>query len=299
MSDPPSLYGFDAVDPNLTSVPTAARRALDLAGERLGESAWKQLDVVDRMALIAAGAMAVVDPDQVRAIVRKADPRAVGFTPKADPDPREPPAKLAASVAKDRWAALSALDRYALSEAAERSALRLREALDEIVPEHLTHLNEAGEVHMVDVGAKLATARTAIASARLHMRQETLNRLFSGDLAKGDVLATARVAGIQAAKRTWELIPLCHPIALTRVAIDIHPVAEIAPGSERGVLELTATAEAYDRTGVEMEALVAVTTAALTVYDMVKAVDRWMTIDGVGLLEKRGGKSGLQRRSGA
>jgi len=174
-------------------------------------------------------------------------------------------------------------------------------SLDGTIPEQLTHLNEAGEVNMVDVGAKTATLRRAVARALLHMQPDTLARLFSGDLAKGDVLATARIAGIQAAKRTWELIPLCHQVALTRVVIDIHPLpvrAELGPGDDgRAVLELTATAEANDRTGVEMEALVAVTTAALTVYDMAKAVDRWMTIHDVGLLEKQGGKSGLVRRA--
>jgi cyclic pyranopterin phosphate synthase len=298
MSDAPSLYGFEANDERLPGLPTAARRALDLAGERLSADAWTALPLADRMALIALGTLPVVDPEHVRAIVLRADPTATTVEPKADPDPREPPAELAASVAKDRWASLSALDRYALSDAAAESPSRLREALHEIVPERFTHVNAAGEVHMVDVGAKVASARAAVASAQVVMLPATLSRLLDGDLAKGDVLATARVAGIQAAKRTSELIPLCHQVALTRVTIDIQPLLSSAhASSERAVLEVRATAEARDRTGVEMEALVAVTTAALTVYDMAKAVDRWITIQEVGLVEKRGGKSGVVRRS--
>jgi cyclic pyranopterin monophosphate synthase len=151
----------------------------------------------------------------------------------------------------------------------------------------LTHLTDEGDARMVDVGAKDVTARRAVARARVHMSPETFQRLASGDTPKGDVLAAARIAGIQASKRTSELIPLCHLIALTRV--------EIAIRLEGGIAIVDATAEARDRTGVEMEAMVAASTAALTLYDMLKAIDRGMTFD-VALVEKTGGKTGTWRR---
>ena len=145
------------------------------------------------------------------------------------------------------------------------------------------HLTSRGEAHMVDVGAKDVTARRARAVARVQMNAATLALLKSEKTPKGDVLATARIAGIQAAKRTSELIPLCHVIALTRVTIEIS--------SSDDEVTITATAEARDRTGVEMEAMVAASVTALTIYDMLKSVDRSMTI-AVALEAKSGGKSG-------
>lgn len=153
----------------------------------------------------------------------------------------------------------------------------------------LTHFNTRGEAHVVDVGAKDETERVAVAEGRIRMRPETLERIVAGTHGKGDVLGVARVAGIMGAKRTAELVPLCHPIALTTVEVDLEPEAD-APA-----VRCTARAETRGRTGVEMEALTAVQVALLTVYDMCKAVDRGMTIDGVRLLEKRGGKSGTWR----
>src|SRR3954462_11344091 len=151
----------------------------------------------------------------------------------------------------------------------------------------LTHLTRDGHAHMVDVGAKDVTARRALARARVRMNQETFLRLAAGDTPKGDVLAAARIAGIQAAKRTSELIPLCHMISLTRVEVTIT--------LDGGVAVIDASAEARDRTGVEMEAMVAASTAALTLYDMLKAVDRGMSFD-VCLVQKMGGKSGTWQR---
>jgi cyclic pyranopterin phosphate synthase len=151
----------------------------------------------------------------------------------------------------------------------------------------LTHLTRDGHAHMVDVGAKDVTSRRAIARARVRMSQDTFVRLVSGDTPKGDVLAAARIAGIQAAKKTSELIPLCHLVALTRVEVTIT--------LDGGVAVIDASAEARDRTGVEMEAMVAASVAALTIYDMLKAVDRGMSFD-VGLVEKAGGKSGTWQR---
>jgi indole-3-glycerol phosphate synthase len=149
-----------------------------------------------------------------------------------------------------------------------------------------THLDAEGRARMVDVSGKQETDREAIAGARVVMRPETLERIRSGDVAKGDVLAVARLAGIMAAKRTAELIPLCHPLALTSVKVEL----ECAP--ERSAVEITATCKLRGRTGVEMEALTAASVAALTVYDMCKAVDRGMVVTDLRLLRKSGGKSG-------
>ena len=154
----------------------------------------------------------------------------------------------------------------------------------------LTHFNTAGDAHMVDVGDKPETRRVAVAQGRIHMLEDTLKLILEGTHEKGDVLAVARVAGIMAAKRTAELIPLCHPLPLNRIDIELTPAADAA------AIQCRATAETVARTGVEMEALTAVQIALLTVYDMCKAVDRGMTIGGVGLVEKSGGKSGHWRR---
>jgi indole-3-glycerol phosphate synthase len=150
----------------------------------------------------------------------------------------------------------------------------------------LTHLDTAGHALMVDVSDKAETERAAVAGARVRMRPETLARITAGDLPKGDVLATARIAGIMAAKRTAELIPLCHPLALTSVAVDL------AADAERSSVEITATCKLKGRTGVEMEALTAASVAALTIYDMCKAIDRGMVVGDLRLLRKTGGKSG-------
>lgn len=153
-------------------------------------------------------------------------------------------------------------------------------------PSALTHFDGQGHAHMVDVGTKAYTHRVAVAEGRIAMQPTTLALIESGTAKKGDVLGIARLAGIMGAKKTAELIPLCHPIALTRVAVDF----EVLPG--QNAVRCTATAETTWPTGVEMEALTAVQVALLTIYDMCKAVDRGMEMTGVRLLEKRGGKSG-------
>ena len=150
----------------------------------------------------------------------------------------------------------------------------------------LTHFNPQGDVHMVDVGEKTPTRRRAVAQGRIEMQAETLARIVSGRHDKGDVLAVARVAGIMGAKRTADLVPLCHPLPLTRIDVDLRP-SESVPA-----VLCTVRVETVSRTGVEMEALTAVQIALLTVYDMCKAVDRAMTIEGVQLTEKSGGRSG-------
>jgi cyclic pyranopterin phosphate synthase len=153
----------------------------------------------------------------------------------------------------------------------------------------LTHLAKGGEAHMVDVSAKAATERVARAEGRVVMAQKTLARVLEGNAKKGDVLGVARIAGIMAAKKTHELIPLCHPLPVTKVAIDIAP-DQTLPG-----LVVRATVKVTGQTGVEMEALTAVSVACLTIYDMVKAVERGMRIEGIRLIEKSGGKSGRYR----
>lgn len=154
----------------------------------------------------------------------------------------------------------------------------------------LTHLDEQGSARMVDVGGKDVTGRVAVAGCRVELSAETARLLAAGDLPKGDARAVARIAGIQAAKRTPELLPLCHQVALTSVDV------EVEVDVEQAVATVTATARAADRTGVEMEALVACTTAALQVYDMVKAVQKDVVITGVRLLRKDGGRSGTYVR---
>ncbi len=154
----------------------------------------------------------------------------------------------------------------------------------------LTHFDAQGQAHMVDVAAKAATHRIGIAGGRIEMLPATLALIESGSAKKGDVLGIARVAGIMAAKKTSDLIPLCHPLALTRVAIEFE--VNHASNSWASHVHCTATVETVGPTGVEMEALAAVQVALLTIYDMCKAVDRGMTITGCRLLEKRGGKSG-------
>ena len=151
----------------------------------------------------------------------------------------------------------------------------------------LTHLDRSGAASMVDVTGKPATDRSAIAEGAVVMAPETLRTILAGDAKKGDVVGTARIAGIMAAKRTHELIPLCHPLGLTRVAVDIDADDDL-PG-----LRVRATARVAGQTGVEMEALTAVSVACLTIYDMAKAIDRGMSITGIHLVEKRGGASGV------
>jgi cyclic pyranopterin phosphate synthase len=151
----------------------------------------------------------------------------------------------------------------------------------------LTHLRRGGEAHMVDVSAKDVTERVAIARGHVVMAKATRQLVLKGDAKKGDVLGAARIAGIMAAKRTHELIPLCHPLALSAIEVDITPDA-------RG-FTVEATVKVASKTGVEMEALTAVSVACLTIYDMVKSAERGMRIEGIALVEKRGGKSGVYR----
>lgn len=156
-------------------------------------------------------------------------------------------------------------------------------------PPALTHIDAKGEARMIDVSTKPATERTAVAEGRVVMSKATLEMIVGGNAKKGDVLGTARIAGIMAAKRTHELIPLCHPLLLTQIAVDIEPDTAL-PG-----LAVRATVKTSGQTGVEMEALTAVSVACLTIYDMAKAIERGMRIEDIRLIEKSGGKSGRYR----
>ena len=155
----------------------------------------------------------------------------------------------------------------------------------------LTHLAKGGEARMVDVSAKAATERVAVAEGRVVMARATLDLVLKGDARKGDVLGAARIAGIMAGKRTHELIPLCHPLPVSKITVEIEPDRKL-PG-----LIVRASAKVTGQTGVEMEALTAVSVACLTIYDMVKAVERGMRIEGIRLVEKSGGKSGRFKAS--
>lgn len=156
--------------------------------------------------------------------------------------------------------------------------------------QRLTHLDAKGQAHIVDIGEKAITRRRAVAQARLMGEADTIATIMGGTLKKGDALAVARIAGIMAAKKTSELIPLCHPIPLTKVSVEIERDGD-------GAILILATAETTGQTGVEMEALVAASTAALTLYDMAKAIDRAMVVTDMCLVEKSGGKSGDFRRA--
>ena len=152
----------------------------------------------------------------------------------------------------------------------------------------LTHLDDQGAAHMVDVSAKADSVRQAVAEGFVRMRAETLDAILAGDAKKGDVIGTARLAGIMAAKKTADLIPLCHPLPISNVSIDIETFAD--------GLRVVGTVRVTGKTGVEMEALTAVSVACLTIYDMAKALDKGMRIDGIALIEKTGGKSGAWHR---
>lgn len=302
------MFGFEQQTRDLELMPIAARRALDTAGIRLSLDAWRTLSVEHRSALVVSGSLGSVPVRRVEGLLDHVEPRPERIEPQADP--REIPADLELALGalstelKSRWPALGGLERYALAKLARPGHLepdarqaRLIAAFQEIVKprtdgknDGLTHLRASGDAHMVNVSEKMATERLAEAEAFVSMKAETLALLASGATPKGDVLAAARIAGIQAAKRTPELIPLCHAIALTGVEVELTLQTE-PPG-----VAVKATARAFDRTGVEMEAMVAASIASLTLYDMLKAVDRGMSVKNVVLSRKSGGRSGDFRR---
>ncbi len=291
------VYAFEDIGAGLDFMPLAARRALDMVGRKLSLEGWRSLSAADRGALATVGSADAIDAARVTEILGRATPAAAAIDPVPPPDAGTVSHEVVSGlgilrqIAPERWAALRNLDRYVLHKLSHRPE-KLARAHDEIVgpPIVLAHLGESGEARMVDVAAKPPTSRRAVAGARVRMSPDVLARIVAGEVPKGDVFAAARIAGIQAAKKTPELIPLCHQIALTRVEVTFEA------DRVNGIVSVRATAEAFDRTGVEMEALVAASVASLTIYDMVKSADRWMVIDEVALLEKSGGRSGDVRR---
>lgn len=312
------VFSFEADEagPDLDLMPLAARRALDHAGLHLPLEGWRSLSVDERKRITRAGGQSAVDVSTVATIVSYAKPAARPIDPIADPTAEFLPVGLSSRRGMDaqRWATLGGLERYALAHAAERALKRgkpkiLTTAIESVLarapepvssrapsipsdPKQLsTHIGPSGDVRMVDVAEKQPTRRRAVATSRVRMSAETVERLLRGDTPKGEVLATARIAGIMAAKRTPDIIPMCHAIALSHVEIQI----DIDKPSATALI--TARAEAVDRTGVEMEAMVAASIAALTMYDMLKGIDREMVVEQVMLVEKSGGRSGHFRRS--
>ncbi len=287
------LYSFDGVDATLELVPLAARRALDLAGLKVSLEAWRALSLETRRLIVEAGSAPAVDGAGVEAALG-AGP-VTRIEPSVEPSISSVPAELSSAlgskhpVSQALWHALSPLDRYALVKVASRGKPeRLDAAYAEIVGHSAlsTHLGPTGGARMVDVAQKTPSLRRAVAESRVAMSAEAFARVKTATVPKGDVLGTARLAGIMAAKRTAELIPLCHPLALTKLDLTL----ELDDASS--AIGVRATVEAFDRTGVEMEALTAVSVAALTVYDMLKGIDRAMEIGPTRLVAKSGGRSG-------
>jgi len=287
------LYSFDGVDATLDLLPLAARRALDLAGLKLSLDAWRALPVAVRRAVVESGSGTAVDLAQLKAALVGAPVTPIECS--ADPDISSVPPELSEVLGAGRpisqalWNALSPLDRYALVKVVGRGKPdRIDAAYAEIVGHSAlsTHLAPGGGARMVDVAQKTASLRRAVAESRVSMSADAFTRVKTATVPKGDVLGTARLAGIMGAKRTAELIPLCHPLALTKLDLSLEL------DGQASAIAIRATVEAFDRTGVEMEALTAVSVAALTVYDMLKGIDRAMEIGPTRLVAKSGGRSG-------
>ena len=289
------LYRFDGVDQTFDLLPLSARRALDHAGCKLSLEGFRSLAATEREELAQLGSNVAVDVARVIALLLSAKPPAEVMQPVADPSPVGPDDTVIAAFGPSRpipaasWSALSPLDRYALAKVARgKSPERVAQAYAEIIGQSAfsSHVAPEGGVRMVGVGGKLPSLRRAEAESRVSMNADAFERVSNRDAPKGDVLGTARVAAIMAAKRTAELIPLCHPLSLTKVDVQLSLDA-----AARAVAVAVAV-ECFDRTGVEMEALTAASVAALTVYDMLKAFDRTMEIGPTRLTQKSGGRSG-------
>ena len=293
------LYRFDGVDETFELLPLAARRALDHAGCKLSLQGFRSLPLPERERLTQLGSQDMVDVALVRTICAAAQPAATSIDPSGDPPAGAPDAALLAVFGGERpipaasWSALSPLDRYALAKVGGRdNPERLREAYAEIIGQSAfsSHVAPGGGVRMVGVGGKSPSLRRAEAESEVRMNAAAFERASRADAPKGDVLGTARVAAIMAAKRTSELIPLCHPLSLTKVDV------QLALAGEARAVRVSVVVECFDRTGVEMEALTAASVAALTVYDMLKAFDRAMEIGPTRLVQKSGGRSGDYQR---
>jgi cyclic pyranopterin phosphate synthase len=289
------LYAFDGIDEQLQLVPLAARRALDAIGVKLSLNGFLSLDLEVRRALASAGSGIEVDKDTALACCADAQPPGTNFEPLVEPNPVQIPANVRSVLGTELplsekvWSSLSPLDRYALTKVTERPRpQRVRGAYEELIGKtrFSTHLRPEGGVRMVSIAQKEVSHRRAVAECWIQMSQEAFTTLQSNAAPKGDVLATARLAGIMATKKTSDLIPLCHPLSLQHATIDF----EEDPTTFR--VRVLCAAEVMDRTGVEMEAMMGAQIAALTIYDMLKSVDRAITLGPGRLLEKSGGRSG-------
>ena len=292
------IYVIDDVDERLELMPMSARRALDCAGLRVSLKSWQAAPLASRLQLAELGSDVKVDVRAVEQLLTDNELERHEIEVLADPSPLATPSEVGAAFGVERpipdavWASLSPLDRCALRKVAKKPrAARIEAAYDEIVGKSAlsTHLAPRGGVRMVNVSAKEESHRVASACSSVTMNQEAFSKLVAEENPKGDVLGTARLAGIMAAKRTSELIPLCHPLRVTKVNVSLESDAKT-----QKVVILTRV-ECIDRTGVEMEALTAASVAALTVYDMLKAFDKSMTIGPTKLVRKSGGRSGDYR----
>jgi cyclic pyranopterin monophosphate synthase len=292
------LFEFDTIDATLDLVPLAARRLLDALGAKLSLEGWQSLPIVDRQTILQLGSAASIDEARARDVLTRATPLPRAIDPIGDPSMDAVPPLVVALLGAQRtlsvtvWSNLEPLERWVLDKVAHsKNPERLPRAYDEILGKRqgLTHLNAQGEAHMVDTATKPVSARRAVAASTVTLSVAAHRALIEGNAAKGDVLGTARIAAIMAAKQTSQLIPLCHPIQLTHIDVTL------VPSSTDPTVDIRAEVTAVDRTGVEMEAMVAVSVAALTIYDMLKAVDRGIVIGPTRLLEKSGGKSGDYR----
>jgi cyclic pyranopterin phosphate synthase len=251
-----------------------------------------------RRALVELGSAHDIDEPRVSRALAEARPAPEALAKRSELDAQHVPDTVAEALGSERplpdatWSALSPLDRYALVKVVERgNEKRLDAAYREIVGHSAvaTHLGPDGAARMVGIAAKQPTHRRAVARSRVTMNERAFERLQAADAPKGDVLGTARLAAIMASKRTSELIPLCHPISLTRVDV------EFEVDEQQRAVHIEVSAEAVDRTGVEMEAMVAASVCALTIYDMLKALDRGILVGPTLLVSKSGGRSGDYR----
>ena len=305
LASPPPQRVPTTLDPDASGPPEALARALEPA-RTIDVRRWSRLRSIDRYALIHTYRRAMARSSFM--ILGEAFDAVMATLPSIQIEAPQRPDRGAAkrgtsspAPASGGYQAPGAYSSFEDAPSKDRHEILGKDrgeartpAPPPVAPVISTHVNADGAVHMVPVGDKAATARRAVASGVVKMRPETATRLLRRDTPKGEVLATARIAGIMAAKRTPELIPLCHAVALTGITVEIEIEID-APGARAIV---TATADAHDRTGVEMEALVAVTVACLTIYDMLKGIDRELVIGDVTLLEKSGGRTGHYVRAG-
>jgi cyclic pyranopterin monophosphate synthase len=295
------LYAFDQIDSSLKLIPLAARRALDALGAKLSLQGFHSLTLEDRKKLVEAGSGDSVNTDAARDAIRAAVPAPAPVEISAEPHAESTPEELVTALrpfgplSDEVWRGLSPLDRYVLVKVTQKNKRnRIEGAYREIVGPTLvsTHVRPQGGVHMVSIADKPVTLRKARAECFVSMTREAYDRLVSQTAPKGDVLSTARLAGIMATKKTSDLIPLCHPLALHHVDLSFEEL------SHEAKIRVTCAVAVEARTGVEMEAMVGANIAALTIYDMLKSVDRQMVVGPARLLEKSGGRSGTFTHSG-